>query len=421
MSLKRDTVYNFIGNLAPLLAAAIAIPYLLSSLGSEKFGILTLIWALIGYFGIFDLGVGRALTYEVSRRTKDHSEKNIKIIIKSGLTITFITGILGSLFVFFLIAPFGSKWFSISAGLQNEVTDAFKVIAFGIIPTTLTSGLRGVLEGFERFLEASSNRLILGTLMFLLPAISIILFGASLITIAIHLVAARYLMFIVTIFQLREYVFNKVSFNFENVKSLINFGSWITISGLISPLMTYGDRFFVSAITGAEALTFYAIPQEALQRLLIIPTAYTTSLMPRISKISQKKDEIIESYLGSLHKIAVIMFMVCTIAAFTAHPILSLWISEEFAQKSIYIIYILCIGLWFNSMSQLSITLLHATAKPKLVTIAHIIELILYVITIIVLSNLFGILGAAIAWTLRVTLDFILLHYLSLQTMKKIS
>ena len=68
MSLKKDTVYNLLGNGVPLLAAAVAIPYLLTSLGNEKFGLLALIWSLIGYFGLFDFGVGRALTYEVSRK-----------------------------------------------------------------------------------------------------------------------------------------------------------------------------------------------------------------------------------------------------------------------------------------------------------------------------------------------------------------
>ena len=63
MSLKRDTVYNLLGNGIPLLAAVGTIPYLLRVLGNEQFGLLTLLWALIGYFSLFDFGVGRALTY----------------------------------------------------------------------------------------------------------------------------------------------------------------------------------------------------------------------------------------------------------------------------------------------------------------------------------------------------------------------
>jgi len=411
MSLGRDTIYNLLGNLLPLLAAAITIPYLLSNLGSGKFGVLTLVWALIGYFGLFDLGVGRALTYEISRRLKNESEENISRTIKAGLALTIITGLLGSMLVYFIIAPFGVVWFQINAELHHEVKLAFEITALGIIPTTLTSGLRGILEGFGRFLEPSINRLMLGTLMFMLPAISIWNFQTDLYTIAIYLISARYLVCGLALFQVRKHVFNKVAFRVEDVKPLVNFGTWVTISGLISPLMVYGDRFFVSATVGAEALPLYAIPQEGLQRLLIIPTALAVALMPRMASVNYNKPELMSMYSRNLRRVAVVMFFVCAGAVLAAEPVLSLWLSEDFAQKSITIVYVLCIGLWFNSMAQLPMTLLHATGNPKLAAVTHIIELFLYIILIFVLSNLFGITGSAFAWSIRVIMDFVLLHY----------
>ena len=413
MSLRRDSIYNLLGNLIPLLAAAITIPYLLSNLGSEKFGVLSLIWALIGYFGVFDLGVGRALTYEVSRRLKNEAEGAINRTIKAGLGLTLITGFLGSLLVYFVIARFGASWFKISTELHNEVKLAFEITALGIIPTTLTSGLRGILEGFGRFLEPSINRLVLGTLMFLLPAVSVWYFQADLYVMAIYLISARYLVCGLALFQVRRQVFNKVSFRIDDMKPLVNFGAWVTISGLISPLMVYGDRFFVSATVGVEALPLYAIPQEGLQRLLIIPAALATALMPRMASVYYNKPELITMYSRNLHRVAIVMFFVCAGAALIAAPVLSLWLSEDFAKKSLTIVYVLCIGLWFNSMAQLPMTFLYATGNPKLAAITHIVELFFYVILVFVLSNSFGIAGAAFAWSIRVTLDFMILHYFS--------
>ena len=67
MSLRKNTLWNLAGSGLPLIAAVFCIPYLLKQLGNEAFGVLTLIWALIGYFSLFDMGVGRALTYELSK------------------------------------------------------------------------------------------------------------------------------------------------------------------------------------------------------------------------------------------------------------------------------------------------------------------------------------------------------------------
>ena len=58
MKLFRHTVFNLIGLGAPLLVAVGTIPVLIHELGPGRFGLLTLIWAVVSYFGLFDLGLG---------------------------------------------------------------------------------------------------------------------------------------------------------------------------------------------------------------------------------------------------------------------------------------------------------------------------------------------------------------------------
>lgn len=410
MSLKKDTIYNLLGNGIPLLAAAGAIPYLLTALGSEKFGILTLIWALIGYFGLFDFGVGRALTYEVGRRKESAEVAELGKTIKAGLALTLFTGVLGLLLVYFLIAPYSAAWLKISYAEQATAKTAFEIVAIGIIPTTLTSGLRGTLEGFKRFVESNINRALLGTLMFLVPGVIVYIYGNNIEFVAIGLVGVRFLIFAIAIVQLKKYIIGTYEVSLNDIRPLLKFGVWVTISGLVGPVMVYGDRFFVSAAVGAEVLPLYAIPQEGLQRLLIIPAALTAALMPRMAAI---KDVVYlqKVYKDNTRKIAVWMLIVLILASIAAHPVLSVWISKEFAEKTTPIVIILCIGLWFNSMAQMSMTLLHAIGKPKLAAVSHLIELPLFIMAIILLSKEFGIIGAATAWTLRVTADFFIFNY----------
>src|SRR2546422_7955265 len=65
--LARNTIWNLVGNGAPMVVAVFCIPILIRSLGRERFGVLTLAWALIGYASLFDLGLGRALTPLLAR------------------------------------------------------------------------------------------------------------------------------------------------------------------------------------------------------------------------------------------------------------------------------------------------------------------------------------------------------------------
>jgi O-antigen/teichoic acid export membrane protein len=59
--------WNLAGLSLPLLVAALTVPHLVEVLGKEKFGLLALAWGLIGYAGVLDLGIGRAVTQLVSR------------------------------------------------------------------------------------------------------------------------------------------------------------------------------------------------------------------------------------------------------------------------------------------------------------------------------------------------------------------
>ena len=66
--LARNTIWNLIGQGAPLLVAIFAIPLLIRALGTPRFGILTLAEMVVGYYSLFDLGLGRALTKLVAEK-----------------------------------------------------------------------------------------------------------------------------------------------------------------------------------------------------------------------------------------------------------------------------------------------------------------------------------------------------------------
>ena len=67
-TLARNTIWNMVGQGAPLLVALFAIPLLIKGMGTDRFGVLTLAWAVVGYFSLFDLGLGRALTKLVAEK-----------------------------------------------------------------------------------------------------------------------------------------------------------------------------------------------------------------------------------------------------------------------------------------------------------------------------------------------------------------
>jgi O-antigen/teichoic acid export membrane protein len=423
MSLKKNTIWNLIGSGSPLLAALAFIPYTLAKLGDEGFGVLTLIWALIGYFSLFDFGAGRAMTYEISR-LENHKDgqtfEKIQTILKAGFILTSVTGLLGCLLILVLAPHLANDWLKISPHWQADSMLALQITALGILPATITSGLRGAMEGMGFFMPSNVNKLVLGFSMFTTPAISIVLHGPSLWHITLYLVLVRVFIVLLGFIQLqhcltiKKYIVSQTKSSAVTLKhqmrGLMSYGVWVSVTGIISPLMMYGDRFFISGLVGADQLSVYAIPQEGLIRLLIIPTAICGALMPLFASIVSPQ-ELHKTFKENYHRMIKIMGVLCSIAALTIYPILSIWISTDFAIRAYPIALIFMVGAFINGIATVSYTFLHAIGKTKLTAQFHIAELFIYIIMIYVLSKQFGLIGAAVAWVLRVSIDLILLHF----------
>ncbi len=409
MNLRRNTLWNLAGGAVPLIAAAALVPFMLHRLGGSAFGVLTLIWSIVGYFSLFDMGIGRALTYELSKLAAKNNHYEISLMLKAGLSLTFFTGILGGL-IMLMVSPYlVIDWLKIEPALQQDAILAFKITAIGVVFTTMTSGLRGALEGLNRFAESNLNKMILGAGMFALPALSMVVHGNHLWIITLYLVFIRFIMMLAALLQLRNYfISSTLGLIKSRFKVLLNYGGWMTVTGIVGPLMVYGDRFFVSATVGAHLLPFYSIPQEGLFRLFIIPSALCGALFPQFAALNMRNVAVI--YQRNYKRVAVVMLGVCLLTAVLIYPVLAWWISTQFAQKALAIALILLVGVWLTSMATVPYALLHAKGHVKLTALFHVFELMLYVVVLWWLTQRWGLVGAAIAWAGRSALDLILLH-----------
>ncbi|RZI99069.1 MAG: flippase, partial [Haliea sp.] len=162
MSLRRNVLWNLAGAGLPLVVGAALVPYVVRGLGIERFGILTLVWALVGYFSLFDLGLGRALTQQIAQLLAAGRRADLPSLVRSGLWLATAMGALGGVALAFVAEPLAVHGLKVSETLHAEVFLALLVAALGVPLTTATVGLRGVLEAFEDFRDVNLLRMLLG-------------------------------------------------------------------------------------------------------------------------------------------------------------------------------------------------------------------------------------------------------------------
>ena len=415
MSLKHNTLWNLAGTGLPLLLGALTIPYLIKMAGVEAFGVLTLVWALIGYFSLFDFGLGRALTQQVAAVRSSGRWAELPSLVKTGLLITAVTGVIGGLVLALLADQLAFHWLKVSVTLQPSTYQALLVASIGIPLTTITTGLRGVLEAYEDFKVVNLLRIGLGAANFGLPALSVMFISTSLFWMVASLVAARAVVLVAHLWLMHQRLPAEwVSGQFEkhNLKSLMSFGAWMTVSNIVSPLMVTADRFVISAVLGASIVAYYTVPYEALSRVLILPSALTSALFPRLAFVMATDfSQARRLYKRCLFGVAAAMMPVCIMIGLLAKWGLALWLGAEFSEKSWPVVCILVGGVFLNGIAFVPFAGIQASGDSKTTAVLHIFELIVYLPMLFLFMNLFGLMGAALAWSLRAGVDLMALLF----------
>ena len=399
----------------PLLLGVVAIPYLYHHLGTEKIGILTLVWALIGYFSLFDFGLGRALTQQVSAGLAAGHTTELSGLIKIGIIFTALTGLIGGGLLACAAFSLGTTWLHVSKEMQDIAVSSLLIAALGIPITTITTGLRGILEAYEEFPIVNLLRLILGVSNFGLPMLSVLWIGPSLSAVICSLIAARLVVFVAHVFFVHQKLprgWHAVATSPGQFRQLFAFGAWITISNIIGPLMVTADRFIISAVLGANIVAYYSIPSDMLTRVLIIPVAVTAALFPRL--VSEMVINVAAArvlYAKSLRIVCLVMVPTCLLIAGCSYWGLFYWLGKDFAEQSWVIVAILAIGVMLNGIALVPYSVVQAAGHADITAKMHAFELLFYLPILICTLHLFGLVGAALTWVFRVGADLVALLF----------
>ena len=410
--LARNWVLNLIGWVVPLSVALATIPYIVHGLGTERFGVLSIASALLGYFGIYDLGLGRATTKFVAEYLARSEFRHLPGIVWTSLWTQLMFGAFGTLVTIALIPVVVDRFLKISPALIAETRASLFILSTSLSVVLIGNALRGVLEARQLFSLVNYIKVPTNTSMFLLPAVGVF-FHLSLPGIVWLLVGARvsatiaYLAACLWCFpSLRGRYFPDRSW----LRPLLVYGGWVTVSNVIAPLLAYVDRLFIAALVSMSAVGYYSAPYEAINRAWVVPATLAATLFPAFTNLDAggSKKRIEELCARSLKSLLLVSAPILLGLAVFAKQILSWWLGAEFAKQSTGALQILALGMLINSAALIPFSLLQGVGRPDLTGKFGLLELLFQIGCCWFLVRHFEIAGAALAWTLRAFLDAIL-------------
>lgn len=409
MSLIKNSIYNIIGFAIPTVVAIPCLGILSRWLSMEEFGLFTLSFAILGYASIFDGGLSRAVTREIAIYRNNIIEQ-FKIIGTSNFFI-LIFSLIASLCLF-IFADHLAHFLKVSSFRYDLVVTAFKLLSISIPLYLFNLIWIGYLEGVEKFFIVNVQKTIGNTLIVLFPVLFCI-YEKNIFFAFLGILVGRLVSFLITLFICRvELTKSKFKINKFVAVRLFKFGGWITVSNLISPLMVHMDKIIVSNILGAGKLAVYSAPAEGVSRLVNIPIAITKVLFPKISAAKTLKEQT-ELEAKSYVIIALLCAPIVVLGYIFAGEIMTIWMGEAYGVASESVFKILIIGFYFNALAQIPYTILQSKGFSKYTAFIHLFEVAPFLVGVYFATDAYGLIGAAFVWSVRVSIDLILLLLLN--------
>ena len=406
------SIWNLLGTGIPFGFAIVCMPLLLHKLGPDRYGLLLLAWGVVGYFSLFDFGLGRAITQLVARAYGVSPAEAVPVIA-TGVLALGVFGTVGGL-ILYSAAPYIENVGRIPPELREEAVQSVKILGAGLPIVIVSAGLRGALEGVFDFAWINVIRILLGIGTYLVPVL-VILLAVRLDWICAALVLLR------LVGCIAYYVRCRIFFRTEGPRKLIDamvarrlvgYGGWITISNLASPFMAYprslprrrsdlsctgrllrnlaGNCNEASDHTGRRRRC--SVPGD-LEEPRIIPGTCRRHFLPRYAIRDIRRTSIAA---------ALVLF---------AREGLGLWFGDDFATQSYRVAQILTVGSFINCLAFNPFFFLQGIGRPDITAKIHVIELPVYLLLLWLLTTRWGVTGVALAWSLRMVLDLTILTY----------
>lgn len=404
-----DTSWQLASQIAPAIAALLAIPYLLRSLGAQLYGVVALLSASILFFTTLDLGLGRATTRFVARCIQAKRPEEITYYFWGAICVLGPLGIIISTLCCFAVPHITIHLIRTPNTEQVAVSTSLYIVSAIVPVIILTATVRGYLEACGRFRQIGLIAASAGAANYIAPAAAVAL-GGGLISIAAAFAAVRVL---ACAAYARSSLLAGVSdlkpaLKLAPFREILGFGTWLSVSNLIGTAMVYGDRLLLGIWAGTAAVAAYATPLDVISRLQILVGSVCTVLFPIMCRLDEAKSPNFRSAYTCVLSLAVAsMSLVAAFLAAGAPYLMRFWLGHKFAEASLAPARIFLAGLPVQAATAVAWTAIHGRGRSDVTAWIHAAELPIFLAAFYFGSTKLGATGAAMAWLARVIIDFI--------------
>lgn len=333
----RNTLSTFALKFVTILAGFVAIPVLITHIGSEGYGLVVLAGTISGYLALLGGGVPAGTTKFVAEFNARKDELGLVRVINTAIVFFTVVGLVAGGVLALFIALGGLSIFEITAAKEAEAQTVL-LIAAGFAPllwpaNALSSALEGLQHHHKRNVASGVTTLLLhgGSIAAAMAGMGVI--GVFLVQQGAILL--RVLWFLVLVRRVAPaWKPMSVRFHAPTLKLILSISLWMLLSQIALLLSYRSDHFLLGGFVTVGAIATYDIVMRPFHFIREMVVYFNAAVMPAVSAVQVTDGQagvLRIAYTGSAYSNA-FGAPFAIIGIYLCGPFLQLWIGPELAQ-----------------------------------------------------------------------------------------
>lgn len=182
-----------------------------------------------------------------------------------------------------------------------------------------------------------------------------------------------------------------------HVRELFSFSSWMVLGNLALVLMNRAPHFVVGRMFGAQSLGAYTVGSEIANlphTELVAPV--NRAMFPGLSRVADDIDNFRKTCVDATAAIFLLVMPVSVGVALLAPQVVRILLGQKWPE-AVPVIQVLAFAGAVSALTSNNMSAYQAMGKPKLGAATLVVRMVLLLLGLWVLTNRYGVLGAAFA------------------------
>lgn len=411
-SIKQNVISNYVGRSYSILSIYVFTPVYIKILGIESFGVISFFNILLLLTVVADVGLSSTFTRETA---KAKSKNHLLTLLCSIEVPLIVAAAVVALIPFFLSGPISEKWFDSPISISSQdISNSIKIMSATIpvqmLITLYSSGLMGLQKQVQfnkiQILYVTIRSGLVVPFIYFVPRVDAFLLW-QLISMVVFAIVFR--------LNLSQSMgspgFAVAMPSIRLLRSIAGFSVGAFAIAAISNLNNQLDKIFVSAHFSVAEFGNFGAASTITQVANAVVAPIIAAIFPvLVVKVAQRD----QAGKSELYEIASIIIAFCASLAtfflfFFADDVLAVWLGTDTASHIGDIVRLLSLGWLFFALQLMPTHLSLAEGDTFPVVAAGIGMLLITAPLLFWLSDIYGLVGAAIPWFLGNIVSFFIL------------